>query len=145
MGRERADNVLREALYLISAGTNDFLENYYLVPSRSLEFSIEEYQSFLLGIARSFIAELYSLGAQKISITGLPPMGCLPLERTRNVMLGSRCVEVYNNVAKEFNGRLEEMVEKLSKELGGIQLVLSNPYDIFYDIIQNPKSYGKFL
>ncbi|OWM81315.1 hypothetical protein CDL15_Pgr007353 [Punica granatum] len=142
MGRVKADNVLRESLYLISVGTNDFLENYYLVPGRSLQYSIEGYQSFLLGIARNFVSELYGLGARKISLSGLPPMGCLPLERTRSVMFGNRCVEKYNNVAKEFNGKLEDLVEKLNKELEGIQVVVPNPYGILFDIIQNPESYG---
>ncbi|KAK4794911.1 hypothetical protein SAY86_012905 [Trapa natans] len=142
MGRERADDVIVEALYLISLGTNDFLANYYLVRERSRDYSIEDYQNFLVGIAMSFVTELHRLGARKIAIGGLPPMGCLPLERARNLMKGSRCVDEYNRVAMEFNGKLEDMVEKLTKELGGIRLVLFNPYDALNDIIQNPEAYG---
>lgn len=32
LGEEKANMVLTEALYLISLGTNDFLENYYVNP-----------------------------------------------------------------------------------------------------------------
>ncbi|KAI9187165.1 hypothetical protein LWI28_025066 [Acer negundo] len=135
IGNEKANEVLGEALYLISIGTNDFLENYYILPKRSSEYSVEEYQIFLAGIAENFITELYQLGARKICISGLPPMGCLPLERTTNMFNGSDCVEEYNDVAKDFNGQLQEMVMKLNKELPGIQLVLSSPYDILLETI----------
>lgn len=144
LGEEKAKNVLNEALYLISVGTNDFLENYYTFPRRSSEFSVEDYQYFLAGIARDFVLELFQLGARKISLGALPPMGCLPLERARNVMFGSKCVEEYNNVAKSFNEKLKELVMKMNKEHEGIRLVLSNSYDILSEIIQKPQSFGKF-
>ncbi|XAR56733.1 Triacylglycerol lipase [Bertholletia excelsa] len=142
LGDENANNVLSEALYLISIGTNDFLENYYVVPGRSSEYSVEEYQDFLAGIARNFITELYQLGARKISLTGLPPMGCLPLERATNLLFGHDCVEKYNSVAREFNEKLKGLIEKLNKELAQIRLVFLNLYDILSDIIQNHQFFG---
>ncbi|KAI5333844.1 hypothetical protein L3X38_023976 [Prunus dulcis] len=142
LGNDKANEVLGEALYLLSIGTNDFVENYYVTKRRSSEFSIEEYQNFLAGIAGNFITELYQLGARKMSISGLPPMGCLPLERTTNILSGSDCIEEYNDVARIFNEKLQGLIEKLSKKLVRIQLVLSNPYDILLEIIQNPATFG---
>ena len=46
LGNKIANEVLGEALYLLSIGTNDFLENYYILPKRSLEFSIESTRTF---------------------------------------------------------------------------------------------------
>ena len=46
LGNEIANEVLGEALYLLSIGTNDFLENYYILPKRSLDFSIESTRIF---------------------------------------------------------------------------------------------------
>ncbi|KAF8017414.1 hypothetical protein BT93_H2553 [Corymbia citriodora subsp. variegata] len=142
LGQEKAETVLREAFYVISLGTNDFLENYYAVPGRSSEYSVEEYRYFLAGIAGGFIKILYGLGARKISLGGLPPMGCLPLERTRNLFFGGGCIEEYNNVAKEFNAQMQGLVSKLNDQLSGIQLLFSDPYDILLQMIQNPKSFG---
>ncbi|PQP95100.1 GDSL esterase/lipase [Prunus yedoensis var. nudiflora] len=142
LGNDKANEVLGEALYLVSIGTNDFLENYYVLKRRSSQFSIEEYQNFLAGIAENFITELYQLGARKMSIAGLPPMGCLPLERTTNIFSGSDCIEEYNDVARIFNVKLQGLIEKLSKKLVRIQLVLSNTYDILLEIIQNPATFG---
>lgn len=143
LGEEKAKEVIRESLYLISVGTNDFLENYYSIPKRSSQYSIEEYQKLLVGIAEYFIEELYEAGARKISIAGLPPMGCLPLERTKNFMFGNECVKEYNHVALDFNLKLQDLVLQMNQKLLGIQLVFSNPYDILWDIIHNPASFGK--
>ncbi|KAL7130907.1 hypothetical protein ABFS83_13G163400 [Erythranthe nasuta] len=142
LGDEKASEILSEALYIISIGTNDFLENYYLLPYRPSQFSIEEYQNYLAGIARNFIKQIYDLKARKISLTGLPPMGCLPLERTANFIFGGNCIDGYNQVAISFNQKLQALVESLNNELTGLQLVLSSPYAGLYDIIQNPRSYG---
>lgn len=142
LGNEKAEKVLSEALYLISIGTNDFLENYYILPDRSSEYSVEGYQHFLAGIARNFTLELYQLGARKISLGGLPPMGCLPLERATQMLSGSGCRAEYNKVARDFNEKLQGLVMDLNNELSGVQIVLSNPYGILSEIIQNPHSFG---
>uniref|UniRef100_A0A5B6YV26 GDSL esterase/lipase n=2 Tax=Davidia involucrata TaxID=16924 RepID=A0A5B6YV26_DAVIN len=144
LGNRKAHTVIREALYLMSIGTNDFLENYYTLPGRQSRYSIDQYQDFLVGIAGNFIKELYGLGARKLSLGGLPPMGCLPLERTTNFIGGNGdgCVERYNIVAMNFNGKLNGLVNNLNKELPGIKVVFSNPYYPFLQIVQKPSSYG---
>ncbi|XP_050208386.1 GDSL esterase/lipase At2g04570-like [Mercurialis annua] len=141
LGEANGSETISEALHLISVGTNDFLENYYAIPGgRSEKYSITQYQDFLAGIAEHFVRNLYALGARKISLGGVPPMGCMPLER--NFLGGNGCVERLNNVASEFNGKLHGLVVKLNKELAGIKLVFSNPYNILLHIIKNPASYG---
>ncbi|CAN1339993.1 GDSL esterase/lipase At4g26790 [Linum perenne] len=92
--------------------------------------------------ATSDVTELHQRGAQKITITGLPPMGCLPLERATNIFFGSYCIEEYNNVAKDFNEKLSEVVTDLNKNLPAIQAVLSSPYDMVMEMIDNPTRFG---
>ncbi|PON44617.1 Lipase [Trema orientale] len=141
-GEQKASETITEALYMTSMGTNDFLENYYAFPVRSSRYTVQEYQDYLVGIAGSFIKELYGLGARKISLGGIPPMGCLPLERTGNFIGRNDCVERYNTVSLEFNGKLEKLTSTLNKELPGIKLVFSNPYYPLLNIIRQPSSYG---
>lgn len=145
-GEKKGKHIIREALYLISLGTNDFLENYYTLPHRRLQYTVEKYQDFLLGISENFVKELYGLGARKISITGLPPMGCLPLERTTNFLRGDgdACNDSYNNVSLSFNVKLNGLVKKLNTELPGVRVVFSNAFYIFRHIIRKSSSYGKF-
>ncbi|KAL9253267.1 GDSL esterase/lipase-like protein [Drosera capensis] len=142
LGNEKADEVIGEALYLISIGTNDFLENYYTIPVRSSQYNVGAYQDFLVAIAKDLVTELYQLGARKLSLGGLPPMGCLPLERTTNLLFGGGCIEKYNDVAKEFNEKLAGLVQELNQELKGARVVFSNPYYILLGMIKKPSSFG---
>ncbi|MED6224281.1 hypothetical protein PIB30_082535, partial [Stylosanthes scabra] len=141
LGVEKANYIIGEALYLMSLGTNDFLENYYIFPFRRAHFTVTQYQDFLLGIAENFIRELYTLGARKLSITGLIPMGCLPLERATNIFGDHDCNEKYNNVALGFNKKLENIISKLNRELPQLKAISANAYDIVDDIIKRPSTY----
>ncbi|CAH2077845.1 unnamed protein product [Thlaspi arvense] len=142
LGEEKASEVIGEALYLISIGTNDFLENYYLVPRKLRQYSVDEYQNFLIRIAGDFLTDIYRLGARKMSFSGLTPFGCLPLERTTQIFYGSKCIEEYNIVARDFNAKMDEKVSRLNRDLNGLQLVFSNPYDLVSDIINHPETFG---
>lgn len=145
LGETKAKETISESLHLMSLGTNDFLENYYTIPGRASQYTPQQYQSFLAGIAENFIRNLYALGARKISLGGLPPMGCLPLERTTNIIGQDACVSNYNNIAIEFNDKLKNLTTKLNQELTGIKLVFSNPYYIMLRIIKKPDLFGKLL
>ncbi|KAK6142444.1 hypothetical protein DH2020_022792 [Rehmannia glutinosa] len=144
LGDKKAMDTITNALYMISMGTNDFLENYYAFPPRQrrLQYTVDAYQELLIGIAKNFIVDLHNLGARKISLGGLPPMGCMPLERAQNLANGNDCMETYNIVAMSFNGKLYDLVMKLNKELPGLQLVFSNPYYILLQIVTKPSLYG---
>ncbi|KAF9669575.1 hypothetical protein SADUNF_Sadunf14G0121800 [Salix dunnii] len=143
VGDRKANKILSEALYLMSLGTNDFLENYYTFPTRRSQFTVRQYQDFLVGLARDFITDLYRLGGRKLSLTGVPPMGCLPLERTTNIMGQHECLPEYNDVSMEFNGKLEGMASQLKRELPGLKVVFTRTtYDTFSQIIRAPGAYG---
>ncbi|KAI3855923.1 hypothetical protein MKX03_027467 [Papaver bracteatum] len=140
VGRKAATETIRDAVYIISLGTNDFLINYFGLPDRSLHFTLEEYENFLTGIANNFIVELYRLGARKISLGGLPPLGCLPAKRT--LVAGHACNEEFNTVAKSFDMKLKGLADKLSGELQESKVVFSDIYHILMDVIQKPSLYG---
>ncbi|PQQ02872.1 GDSL esterase/lipase [Prunus yedoensis var. nudiflora] len=142
LGNKKAKNLLSEALYLISIGTNDFLENYYTLPDRQSQFTVKQYENFLINLAADFVKKLYALGARRMSLAGLPPMGCLPLERTTNIMGLHACVEERNNVALEFNRKLKGMVAKLNKQLPCLEAVYVDVYYIFLQIITRPSAFG---
>ncbi|XP_028757923.1 GDSL esterase/lipase At2g04570 [Neltuma alba] len=142
LGVEKANEVISEALYLMSLGTNDFLENYFVFPTRRLQFSVSQYQDFLVDIAHNFITQLYHLGARKLSLTGLVPIGCLPLERTVNILGHHDCDDKYNDVALGFNKKLEIMLNRLAKELPLLKTVSANAYDFVNEIITKPSSFG---
>ncbi|KAH6776108.1 GDSL-like Lipase/Acylhydrolase superfamily protein [Perilla frutescens var. hirtella] len=143
LGDWKAIDTISKALYIISIGTNDFLENYYSFTSqRRTQYTVDAYQLYLIGIAKKFVVSLHGLGARKISLGGLPPMGCMPLERAQNLANGNGCMETYNIVAMSFNQKLYNLVRELNKEIPGLNLVFSNPYYALLQIIQKPSKYG---
>ncbi|KAL4555458.1 hypothetical protein LXL04_038077 [Taraxacum kok-saghyz] len=144
LGDEKANTVISEAVYLISMGTNDFLENYYTLPDRKSQYNVTQYQDYLVSIAELFVKELYALGARKVSLGGLPPMGCLPLERTTSFFAGNQdtCKDEYNKVALVFNEKMSYLVKQLNVELSGSNIVFSNPYAIFQHIVRKPSFFG---
>ncbi|KAJ0986766.1 hypothetical protein J5N97_005122 [Dioscorea zingiberensis] len=143
LGVEKAKWTVNEALYVISIGTNDFVENYYsYTTTRYKEFTIEEYNDFLISLTASFIKEIYSLGARKIAFTGLCPMGCVPLERTMNLFYGGGCLEERNWVARDFNSKFQGLIGVLSASLPGLRLVYLPVYDFFLNLVNNPSLYG---
>ncbi|KFK22863.1 hypothetical protein AALP_AAs72290U000100, partial [Arabis alpina] len=75
VGDKKAMEIINNALVVVSAGPNDFILNYYDIPSRRVEFPrISGYQDFILKRLQNFVQEIYSLGARNIMVGGLPPM-----------------------------------------------------------------------
>ena len=145
LGNEKANKIISEALYLVSIGTNDFLENYFTLPQRQKQFTVLQYEDFIIGLAEKFVEDIYYLGARKISLAGLPPMGCLPLQRFTNILGHHACAEDKNRLAWEYNAKLTRTIAKLNNKLPGIKLVYADAYGIFLDIITRPSHYGEFL
>ncbi|KAI3864962.1 hypothetical protein MKX03_023233 [Papaver bracteatum] len=141
-GEEKATKTIREALYIVSIGTNDFIENYLTIPIRSLQFNMEEFQNFLTKNTGRFIKDLRNLGARKISLSGSFPMGCLPIVRTLNVLVGRACLDRYNEVARDFNRNLINLVADLNKEVSGIRVVYADAYSLVIQMIETPSLYG---
>ncbi|KAJ1699930.1 hypothetical protein LUZ63_008442 [Rhynchospora breviuscula] len=141
-GEAKAKRTLREALHVISLGSNDFIENYFLLPICSSQFTVSEYVSFLISIVNNFVQEIYKLGARKIGIICLGPIGCIPMERTINFAALGNCREETNDAAREFNVKLQQLVATLNTELRGLRIVLGDIFDLGLDIISNPSAYG---
>ncbi|KAK3129326.1 hypothetical protein QOZ80_6BG0477710 [Eleusine coracana subsp. coracana] len=138
-GEAAAKEIIREALYIWSIGTNDFIENYYNLPSRRMEYTVSEYEAYLLGLAEAAIRRVHGLGGRKMDFTGLTPMGCLPAERVGN---RGECNQEYNAVARSFNAKLRELVDKLNKDLPGLRLVFADTYDLLAAVVDKPANFG---
>ncbi|CAN6238067.1 unnamed protein product [Urochloa humidicola] len=143
LGAAEAHAVVSGAVYAISIGTNDFIENYFaLTTTRFLEFTVAEYTEYLVGLARAFLAELYALGARRIGFTGLAAMGCLPLERARLAAIGGGCEEGYNAAARGFNAAVAAMVAELGGELPGADVRVAELYGFFEGVVRDPAAHG---
>lgn len=83
------------------------------------------------------------MGARKIGFVGLPPIGCVPSQRTVGGGILRQCEETRNQAAQLYNSKIEQEIRRLSGEFGdGTKLVYIDIYDILLDLIRRPGYYG---
>ncbi|KAJ8490626.1 hypothetical protein OPV22_012347 [Ensete ventricosum] len=142
---KKAQDIIGGPLFVIGAGSNDWMMNYYMSPIRSGTYSKVEYSRLLIGKLRSVVEER---GGWKFAISGLPPLGCLPLQITLkalvpiNPTLQRSCVVAKNNDAAAYNSLLQPSVDALRASLVRGWFVYVDIYTPLMDMIQNPKRYG---
>eukprot|EP01018_Ginkgo_biloba_P004752 Gb_24158 [translate_table: standard] len=142
IGEKKMCNLIRETLFVSSMGTNDFIENYFRLPIRKNQFSISEYEDFLIQISRGSIEDLYRLGARKIAVLGLPPAGCLPRQKTEHFSKANECVDGLNQVVIDFNAKLKAAIFSLKTHLPELKIAYVDIYDVVLDAVNNPSKYG---
>ncbi|XP_059636744.1 GDSL esterase/lipase At5g45960-like [Cornus florida] len=143
IGKERTKNLIGRAIYIVSAGTNDFIINYFATPFRRKSYSASSYSQFLMQQFQMFIQELIEQGARKIMVTGLPPMGCLPLAITiysGDAFHQRHCVETLTSVAKDFNRKLQ--IKLKSMQNNGTTILYLDAYKPLSDVIQWQRQFG---
>nr|KYP72931.1 GDSL esterase/lipase At2g30310 family [Cajanus cajan] len=143
-GENEANRILGNALIIISAGTNDFLFNFYDIPTRKSEFNIDGYQDYVQNRLQIFVKELYDLGCRKFAVTGLPSIGCIPIQITAKFesLKERKCVEDENSDAKLYNQKLASRLLKIQAMLPGSRVVYTNVYDPLINLINQPEKYG---
>ncbi|XP_058111293.1 GDSL esterase/lipase At2g24560-like [Magnolia sinica] len=145
VGDEEANKTISNALILISAGTNDFIFNWYDIRSRRLQFhNITGYQDFLQQRLRNLLMKLYHLGGRKFIVAGLPPIGCLPFQITAKFKnpLQRACIEEQNSDATIYNAKLKNMLLEIQSSLSGSRFIYGGIYDLVIDMVNHPEKYG---
>ncbi|KAL5697694.1 hypothetical protein ACHQM5_028813 [Ranunculus cassubicifolius] len=141
-GNSKAASIIKEALYLVSFGSNDFILNYYLNPLLNILHTPDEFSSLLVGIFTKFIKDLHAQGARRIGVTSVPPFGCLPISMTLFGFGYPGCVDRLNNDAQMFNKKINLAATQLLKELTDLKLVIFDIYKPLLDLVKNPTKYG---
>ncbi|XP_076914774.1 GDSL esterase/lipase APG-like [Bidens hawaiensis] len=138
----KSASIIKDALYLISAGNSDFVQNYYVNPFINKLYTADQYGSYLVGIFSSFVKDLYGLGARRIGVTSLPPLGCLPAVRTLFGAHEKGCVARFNTDAQAFNKKVNAAATQLGKQLPGLKIVIFDIFQPLYDLVKDPASHG---
>ncbi|GAA0141259.1 hydrolase [Lithospermum erythrorhizon] len=141
-GSQKAQSILKDALYILSAGPSDFIQNYYINPYINKVYSVDQYSSYLAGIFTKFIQDLHGLGARRIGVTSLPPLGCLPATRTLFGSHENGCVSKINTDAQQFNNKINSAVSQLQTQLPGLKIAVFDIFKPFYDLVNTPSNYG---
>ncbi|KAL6839712.1 hypothetical protein ACP4OV_030400 [Aristida adscensionis] len=145
-GESLANEIITQALYIFSIGSGDLVLNYFLLPIRRSQFTPAEYVTYLIGLADAAVRAVYDLGARKIQLTGILPVGCVPAMRTLNLKQPGECDEPFNQLAMRFNAELQELASKLNGDLPGALIVYADQlYSVVSTVVANPLDYGKDL
>lgn len=89
-----------------------------------------------------YLKEIYKLGARKIAVFGVPPIGCVPYMRTQAGELLRTCVENQNQATQLFNTNLSSELDSLGKKLPKSKLLYVDIYNSLLHVIENPQDYG---
>ncbi|KAL5974972.1 hypothetical protein ACLOJK_031648 [Asimina triloba] len=148
VGLEEASRVVNDAVFVISAGTNDVLWNYYDVPTREVEYTMSEYHDFLLNNLNDLVQKIYKHGGRKITVAGLPPVGCLPLQRLANniessvTSLPPQCIDKQNQDAVAYNFKLQGLILTMQPSFPAAQILYVDIFNPLMDTISNPRKFG---
>ncbi|KAJ3684534.1 hypothetical protein LUZ61_013698 [Rhynchospora tenuis] len=142
VGDTKANSIISKAGYLICAGTNDVV--HYFQTTSSEKQNTTKYSEQLKEMATQYVKDLYKLGARRFAVVGLPPVGCLPYQRTAAGGHDRVCVANRNEFALTYNTKLKAEIDRLMKtnKLPGSKLDLVDIYPIIMELIQNPEKHG---
>ncbi|OAY38128.1 GDSL esterase/lipase At5g22810 [Manihot esculenta] len=141
-GKTNASSIISGAIYLVSAGASDFVQNYYINPLLYKKYTPDQFSDILMQSYANFIQDLYKLGARKIGVTSLPPLGCLPAAITIFGSDSNECVAKLNKDAISFNNKLNATSQRLINKLSGLNLLVFDIYQPLYDLVTKPSDNG---
>ncbi|PWA48680.1 GDSL-like Lipase/Acylhydrolase superfamily protein [Artemisia annua] len=145
-GQKRTMEIVNNALYIVSAGTNDFVVNYFTLPIQRHKYSLPSYMDFVMNKQLDFLEGLLDEGARKMLVAGLPPMGCLPIVITlfsENAFFDRGCIDFFSSVGRSYNSMLQTQLNtmQVNHAKQGSKVVYLDTYSTLYDAIANRK-YG---
>ncbi|CAL5213266.1 unnamed protein product [Lathyrus oleraceus] len=143
LGKQVTENHMNNAIFIISAGTNDFVVNYFMMPIRRRSYNVADYGHFLLQHVKDFMQNLLTEGARKIAFVGLPPLGCLPIMITlnsNNAFFERNCVDKYSAVARDHNMLLQH--ELFLMQLNSTKVSYIDIYKPLANMIQGHENLG---
>ncbi|EXB75952.1 GDSL esterase/lipase [Morus notabilis] len=143
VGQAKANDLFSGAIHLLSAGSSDFVQNYYINPVLNRAYTVDQFSDILMSSYTNFVQTLYGLGARRIGVTNLPPLGCLPASVTLFGRGSNQCVDKLNNDATLFNKKLNSTTQNL-RNLLGLKLVVFDIYHPLLEMIRKPSDNGFF-
>lgn len=83
------------------------------------------------------------MGCRKIFVSGLPPIGCLPIQMTiKSPALLRRCNENEDNESRSYNEKLQKLLPLIQANLNGSRIMYVDVYNPLVSMIKNPHKYG---
>ncbi|KAJ0031648.1 hypothetical protein Pint_13583 [Pistacia integerrima] len=144
LGEAEADELISEAVYFISIGSNDYMGGYLGNPKMQENYQPEDYVAMVIGNLTEAIQVLYEKGGRKFGFLSLSPLGCLPALRALNPNKDSEngCFEAGSALAAAHNNALKGVLTSIEYIFEGFKYSNSNFYTWLEDRMNNPSNYG---
>ncbi|CAN1138155.1 GDSL esterase/lipase 6 [Linum perenne] len=133
---------IAQSIFFLESGSNDIF-NYFL-PFDTPSLKPDAYVNSMLSQISTFVSQIYSLGARRIAVFSLGPVGCVP---ARALLPGSpvdKCDERINSMVRMYNSGLEALVKGIPVKFPGAAAVFGDVLGIVQRFRANPTRYGAF-
>ena len=89
--------------------------------------------------------DLHKLGARKIAVFNVAPLGSVPFARTIGGGVRRECAENINKAVQFFNEKLSSLIATLNRQLNdsNSKVILVDVYQPVLELVQNPNKYGE--
>ena len=134
-------SILTKGIFAVCAGSDDVANTYFTMRARS-SYSHAAYASLMVSHASAFLDGLLAAGARRVAVISMPPIGCVPSQRTLSGGLARGCSEGHNEIATMVNAGMRGTVQELKARYPGARVVLMDIYGYLLDMMLRPGSYG---
>ncbi|KAL3684115.1 hypothetical protein R1sor_002137 [Riccia sorocarpa] len=142
LGQSATDQLLADSLFSVTMGSNDYLNNYFLAVSpRRASLNPKQYQDVVINKYRDQLQKLYDLGARRIILPSVGPIGCIPYQLTVKFRQNGQC-DPENSIIRDFNTAVKGLVQELNTKLGQPHFILVDAYSKVSDMISRKGAYG---
>ncbi|XP_074292784.1 GDSL esterase/lipase At1g29670-like [Silene latifolia] len=124
-GTDKAAMHLNKCLYSVYVGSNDWMLNFFGGGTMKYKLSPNSFGDDLIIRLMQQINKLYNMGARKVIIFGLGPLGCLPPVGPMGM-----CSPYANAIIEKWNNKLKVMVETLNSQYGDARFIWINSIQI---------------
>ncbi|KAK6790699.1 hypothetical protein RDI58_009780 [Solanum bulbocastanum] len=131
---------IQQSLFFFESGSNDIFSYFY--PFDAPTLTPDAYVQAMLAQVTNFVDQICKLGARRIALFSLGPVGCVP---ARTLLPGApidKCYGKMNKMVKNYNMGLESLVKIIPTKYPGSFAVYGDVYKIVQIFKANPKRYG---
>ncbi|KAL2652744.1 hypothetical protein R1flu_020872 [Riccia fluitans] len=143
LGPAAAKQVFSDAIYFFVIGSNDYINNYLQPISRTArQYTPKQYETLLVNEYSRQLTVMYNLGARKMAVFNVGPLGCIPSQLANQRSADGRCITYINDYVQGFNAALRRQLNVLTARLPGSTFVYGDAYSLVMDRVTNPAQYG---
>ncbi|KAG8366699.1 hypothetical protein BUALT_Bualt17G0106600 [Buddleja alternifolia] len=131
---------IQKSLFFLESGSND-IANYFN-PFDPPKLTPDAYIESMVSEVHNFLDTIYKLGARRVALFGLGPVGCVPARTLLPGATVTKCYGKVNKMVKNYNMGLENLVKEIPSKYHGAVGVYGAVYNTVQHFRANPKRYG---